>query len=193
VTGSVSGGGSTDTAVLTVSAPQPQSITFTSTQPSDATVDGTPYTVTAKGGGSGNPVTFGIDSSATSVCSLGSGNVVSFTTIGTCTIDANQAAGNGYSAALQVQQSFSVGPDPSLIPIINSITPTSGPPGTKVTITGSNLAGATVTFDGVTATVKKDSATKIVTKVPAGAKKGFIVVTTSVGGSTTSTKQFKVT
>ncbi len=78
-------------------------------------------------------------------------------------------------------------------PTIASFSPTSGPPGTKVTITGTNLSGAvSVTFNGASATIKKDTATKLKVKVPEGATTGKIKVTTSEG-SVTSTTKFKVT
>ncbi|HYM46177.1 MAG TPA: PKD domain-containing protein, partial [Solirubrobacteraceae bacterium] len=84
-----------------------QTIMFTSTAPGSATVGGPTYNVTATGGGSGNPVTFAIDATSGSVCTI-SGSTVSFTGVGTCTIDADQAGNPGYSAAPQAQQSFSV-------------------------------------------------------------------------------------
>jgi len=87
---------------------KPQAITFTSSAPSDAVVGGASYTPTASGGGSGNPVTFSIDPSSTAGCALSSG-AVSFTAVGTCVVDANQAGNTYYSAAAQVQQSFTVG------------------------------------------------------------------------------------
>jgi hypothetical protein len=78
-------------------------------------------------------------------------------------------------------------------PTITSFTPTSGPAGTVVTIKGTNLEGATsVTFNGKAATITKDTATKLKVKVPVGATKGTITVTTP-GGSVTSAKKFKVT
>jgi hypothetical protein len=83
-------------------------IAFTSTPPSDATVGGAPYTVVASGGVTGNPVVFSIDPASATVCSI-SGATVSFVGLGTCTIDANRAAGDGYPAALQAQQSVGVG------------------------------------------------------------------------------------
>ncbi len=64
--------------------------------------------MTAAGGASGNPVTFTVDPSSTSVCSI-AGAVVSFLAVGTCTIDANQAGGPGYSPAGQIQQVIAVG------------------------------------------------------------------------------------
>jgi hypothetical protein len=93
-------------AFLFTAAQTSQTISFTSTAPSNATVGGPTYTVSATAT-SGLPVSFTIDSTAMSVCSI-SGAVVSFNATGTCTIDANQAGNTTYAAAPQVQQSFSV-------------------------------------------------------------------------------------
>jgi hypothetical protein len=83
-----------------------QTITFTSTAPAAATVGGPTYTVTATAT-SGLPVTFTIDASATSVCSI-SGATVSFIGGGMCVIDANQAGNASYNPAPAVQQAFAV-------------------------------------------------------------------------------------
>jgi transcription elongation GreA/GreB family factor len=57
-----------------------------------------------------------------------------------------------------------------------------------VTITGQNLAGATkVAFNGLSATITSDTATKIVTQVPVGATKGYISVRTPAGTATSAT------
>ncbi len=84
-------------------APASQAITFTS-QPVDPSF-GTTYAVSASGGASGNPVTFG--SGAPSVCSV-TGSSVSFVGVGSCTIDANQAGNTNYLTAPQVPQTFGV-------------------------------------------------------------------------------------
>ena len=84
----------------------PQTITFTSSAPTNATVGGPTYTATATGGASGNAVTFSLDGTSTG-CSL-AGSTVSFTAAGTCKINANQAGDANWSAATQVQQSFTV-------------------------------------------------------------------------------------
>ena len=102
--------------VFGVSVLGSQTITFTSTAPSAVVVGGPGDTVTATGGASGNPVTFSIDASLTSGCSL-SGSTVSFGgPPGTCVIDANQAGNASYSPAAQAQQSFPVGPPYSFTP-----------------------------------------------------------------------------
>lgn len=72
-------------------------------------------TLTATGGGSGNPVVFTVDPSATSgACAVAgtNGATVNYTGTGSCVIDANQAAGNGFPVADQVQQSIGVRPAP---------------------------------------------------------------------------------
>jgi IPT/TIG domain len=79
------------------------------------------------------------------------------------------------------------------LPTITSFTPTAGPVGTTVTITGTNLTGATsVKFNGVSATITSNTATQIVTKVPTGATTGPITVTTPSGTATSATN-FTVT
>jgi hypothetical protein len=84
----------------------PQVITFTSTAPASPVPGGT-YNVTATGGDSGNPVTFSIDPVSIKVCSI-SGALVTFTSTGTCTIDASQAGTAQFLPAPQAQQSITV-------------------------------------------------------------------------------------
>ena len=80
----------------------------------------------------------------------------------------------------------------TVTPKISKLTPTSGAAGASVTIAGLNLSGATaVAFHGTRAAIVSDTATKIVTKVPAGATTGHVSVTTSAG-TATSTKIFTV-
>lgn len=74
-------------------------------------------------------------------------------------------------------------------PVISAFTPISGPAGTQVVITGSNLTGATsVTFGGIAATVfTVNSATQITATVPSGATSGSITVTTANGHASSAT------
>ncbi len=89
--------------------PDSQTVTFTSPAPTHAVVSGARYTPTATGGASGSPVIFTIDGTSTAgACSIASG-VVSFTGVGTCVVDANQAGNANYTAAPQVQQRIAVG------------------------------------------------------------------------------------
>jgi hypothetical protein len=83
-------------------------------------------------------------------------------------------------------------------PTITSFTPTCGPAGTSVTITGTNLldavnsAGA-VTFNTTTASsTSVVSATQITAFVPSGATTGKVKVDTGVGTAATSTADFTV-
>ena len=73
-------------------------------------------------------------------------------------------------------------PVPTLPPSITGLSVASGAPGTAVTITGANLAGATVSIGGVAANAGNNSGTQIFTSVPTNATVGVgsIVVTTSV-------------
>jgi IPT/TIG domain-containing protein len=78
-------------------------------------------------------------------------------------------------------------------PTITSFTPTSGPVGTNVTITGTNLTGVTsVKFNGLAATFTTSTATSVTATVPTGATTGKVSVTTGVG-TATSTADFTVT
>lgn len=78
-------------------------------------------------------------------------------------------------------------------PTVTSASPSSGKVGTPVTITGTNLTGATqLTFGGVPATgFQVTSPTTITATVPTGAGSGAIAVVTP-GGNASSTTPFKV-
>jgi hypothetical protein len=79
-------------------------------------------------------------------------------------------------------------------PCITSFTPTTGNPGTVVTLTGAGFTGATaVTFGGVAATTfTATSNTELTATVPTAAVTGPIVVTTPAGSATSATN-FTVT
>ena len=100
---------------MTVNSPTPQSITFTSTPSGSIVVGSPPYTVTATGGGSGNPVTFSIDAASTvSACTI-SGSTVSFIGAGLWIVDGNQAGDTSYSAAPVAEQYIAIGQGPQAI------------------------------------------------------------------------------
>lgn len=81
----------------------------------------------------------------------------------------------------------------SAAPTITSFSPTGGPVGTKVTITGTNFTGTTgVAFAGTSAQFTVVSDTSLTATVPGSAATGTITVT-APGGSATSTTAFTVT
>jgi Tol biopolymer transport system component len=128
---------------------QPQTITFTSTAPSDAVYNGPTYTVAASAT-SGLAVTFG--SSTPAVCTV-SGSTVSFVGVGTCIVTADQAGNANYAAAPQVTQSFAVSQ------ASQTITFTSSPPsdavynGPTYTVAATATSGLAVTFGSSTPAV----------------------------------------
>ena len=76
---------------------------------------------------------------------------------------------------------------------ITGLAPASGPVGTSVTITGTGFTGATdVSFNGVSATFKVVTDSKITATVPAGATTGLVSVTTP-NGTVQSPTAFTVT
>jgi len=139
--GDVNFGPSTSSVVNQVVNQASQTITFTSTAPVGAAVGGTTYTVTATAS-SGLTVALSIDASAASVCSL-AGSTVSFTGVGNCVIDANQAGDANYTPALQVQQSFSVGKGSQTISFTSTAPAAAAVGGSTYTVTATSSAGLT--------------------------------------------------
>lgn len=76
-------------------------------------------------------------------------------------------------------------------PTITSFTPASGVVGAEVTITGTNLTDATVSFNGAAVSNPTVTATSITATVPAGAITGPIIVSTA-GGKAYSATSFTV-
>jgi uncharacterized protein (TIGR03437 family) len=77
-------------------------------------------------------------------------------------------------------------------PSITKFAPTTVKPGASFTITGKDLMGATkVEVNGMKATFKVVSSTKITAKVPAKAKSGKVTVVTK-GGTAVSSAMLKV-
>lgn len=136
----------------------PQTIVFTSAAPANAIVGGPTYTPTATGGASGNPVIFTIDTGAASVCSISAG-VVSFITVGTCVINADQAGNATYLAASQ-QQSFDVKSN-------QTISFTSSAPVNALAGEGTYTPTATAT-SGLTVTFTIDPTASSVCSISAG-------------------------
>lgn len=90
------------------------------------------------------------------------------------TIANNDSDENAYTFAIEGTGSCDTA-------IVNTITPTSGPVGTEVTITSSNgltnnLSGALVSFNSISSTVTQISNTQIKAIVPTGATSGTLLV-----------------
>ena len=100
----------------------------------------------------------------------------------------------GASCALLLIVLFAASSVAAAAPTISSLSPTSGPVGTLVTIAGSGFGSSqgssTVTFNGTTAAPTSWSATSIKVPVPTGATTGNVVV--KVSGSTSNKVAFTV-
>jgi IPT/TIG domain len=165
------------------SPPTVSGFTPTSGQPNTA------VTITGTNLSGATGVTFGGASAAFSVDSSTRITAIVPQNAATGHISVTTGAGTAVSS-----NTFTVtSPPPPPTPTITSFSPTSGTPGTSVTITGTNLTGATsVVFHGVEAVYNVLSSTRIQTVVPAGSSTGTLSVTTP-GGSATSPSPFVVT
>jgi subtilisin family serine protease len=132
----ISGSGS-----FTLSSPSnkaPQSIDFSAIpdQPANATV-----ALSASGGGSGNPVVFGV---ASGPATITGGNQLSFTGAGDVTVTANQAGDDNHDPAPQVSQSFTVAKAPATVTLGSLAHTYDGTP--KAASATTDPVGKTVTF-----------------------------------------------
>ncbi|MEI7832987.1 MAG: IPT/TIG domain-containing protein [bacterium] len=108
-------------------------------------------------------------------------NVVYPAAVGTHVFTAKSGRVNG--TKLEASASVRVNAPPT----ITALNPTTGVAGNTMTITGTNLAGATaVTFNGTAAEFTVVNGTTITTTVPSGATTGPIAVTVPGGGTVTS-------
>lgn len=82
------------------------------------------------------------------------------------------------------------------MPVITSVEPRSGPPGTVVTIMGNNFSNKghenTTTLSGATLAVRSASTTRIQAVIPVGAKTGNITVQVYNAGQATAPQSFTV-
>jgi hypothetical protein len=82
-------------------------------------------------------------------------------------------------------------PAVSLAPRITGLSNSSGAALTNVTITGTNLTGATVRLNGKSAVIVSNNGTQLVFRVPTGVSSGVVTVLTSKGSA--SSARFTVT
>jgi uncharacterized repeat protein (TIGR03803 family) len=123
----------------------------------------------------GTPATPSVKAGTYLTAVVPSGATTGFVTIATSNV------------SLQSNKIFRVNPQ------IKSFTPTSGPVGTVVTITGVSLTQTTrVSLGGKTAAFTVISDKQVTTTVPAGAKTGKIAIATA-GGTATSAGTFTLT
>ena len=100
------GGNSIRQGTLNCTDPAPQTVTFSTTAPSNPVV-GQTYTPTASStGGSGNPVVVSIAAASAGVCTIAAG-VVTFNHPGSCVVQADQAGNNDFAPG-SAQQSITV-------------------------------------------------------------------------------------
>lgn len=117
---------------------------------------------------------------------LTNNNTTITTTVPTGATTGNVEVDTGDGVAVSTAV-FTVG----AVPTITLVAPLTGIVTTAVTITGTNLADATVLFNETEATLDTNTATEITTTVPAGATTGVIHITTAYG--TVDSASFEVT
>ena len=129
-----------------------QTISFTSSAPATAKFGGT-YNVAATSM-SGLTVTFAIDATSSTVCSLG-GSLVSFIGVGTCTINADQSGNANYAPAPQKPQTFTVSPANQTINFTSTapLGATLGDPDYTVTATASSSLAVLLSIDASSSAV----------------------------------------
>lgn len=155
---------------------------------------GCPVSITGINPTSGPPGTIvtltGTNFTGTSAVTYNSVAVSSYTVINPTTIEATIPAGTvvGTTATFTVTQGCDVTSSSTFTvtcPVtVTSFSPTSGPEGTLVTITGTDFTGATsVTFNGISASYTIVNATTITATVPSVAVTGKIAVTKGCTGT----------
>jgi predicted extracellular nuclease len=133
---------STSTVLTQVVNKADQFITFGALP--DKTYGDPPFTVSATGGGSGNPVSFGASGNCTS--SGTNGSTITITGAGSCTVTASQAGDGNYNPAPDVGQSFAIAKADQTIAFAALPDKTYGDPPFTVSATGGGSANQ-VTFN----------------------------------------------
>jgi Domain of unknown function (DUF5666)/IPT/TIG domain len=172
VTNSAGTGTSPTSFIVQTAAP-----TISSFTPASGAV-GTTVTLTGTNFSGASLVMFNLVPAAYSVVSNTSITATVPSGASTGTITVTNALGTGTSAT-----SFTVIP----LPTITTFSPTSGAPGTTVTLTGTGFTGASVTFSGILASfIGVISDTSMTAVVPIGASTGAIGVTNMAGSGISS-------
>jgi hypothetical protein len=175
------GTGSASSASNSATPIASQTITFA--QPATQSFGSTPtLTATATSG-----LTVAFTSATTGVCTITSGGALTFVTTGTCTINADQAGNGAFSAAPQVQRSFTVA---AVLPGAPTIgTATAGNAQASVTFTapaftgGAAITSYTVTANPGGATGTGAASPIVVTGLTNGSSYTFTVTATNSAGT----------
>jgi serine/threonine protein kinase len=167
-------------------APRPPHPVVTGISPaSGAAAGGTSVTITGTGLSGASGVSFG---GAAGMITGDSGTRITVKSPpgkGTVTVTVTAPGGNVTAGEFSYKAASSP-PPPTPSPVVSGISPASGPTagGTSVSITGTNLSGATgVSFGSAGGSITADSSTKITATSPAGTGTADITVTTPGGTS----------
>jgi uncharacterized repeat protein (TIGR01451 family) len=168
--------------------PVPQAISFT---PPTLGVVGQSATLSATGGGSGNPVVFSVDAaSGAGVCSATGtdGAVLDYTQAGTCVIDASQAGNASYAAAPTLTASIVVDQVPAFTVDSPPPTATAGQPYTYTFVASGVPAPVLALAAGAPSWLTIDPTTGALSGTPPTGTTSFAysVVATNVAGSATA-------
>ena len=192
ITCPVPSGATTGSVIVTVSGDASNGVSFTVTphitslSPTSGP-GGTKVTISGTTFGSSQGSSTVMFDNATATCSSWTATSLSCTvpttTTGNVVVTVSGQASNGVSFTVTAS------------PTISSVSPTSGITGATVTITGTNFGSSqgtsTVTFNGVTCSVKSWSATSVTCPVPSKATTGSVIVT--VSGDASNGVSFTVT
>ena len=157
-----------------VPAPSPQTITFTSSAPSNAIYLGSSYQVSATAS-SGLPVTFTVSGT----CTL-SGSTVAMAGAGTCTVYANQSGSSAYLAAPQVQQTFSIAKQSQTITFPDAGNHDKDDPPFPLSATSSSGLAVTYTVDPSSASICSVSGNMV---TPLGERGDCVVYANQAGNA----------
>jgi hypothetical protein len=159
----------------------------TQISPTSGTIaGGTQVTITGTGLDGATGVRFGA-TAATIVSNTATQIVATSPARPAGTVDVTVTTAGGTSAAVAADQYTYF--NPAAVPTVTQVSPTSGPAGggTRVTITGTGLAGATsVKFGTTAATIVSNNATRVVAKSPVHVA-GTVHVTVTTPGGTSNT------
>jgi hypothetical protein len=121
-----------------------QVVTFTSVAPTAVQVQGTAYSPSASSS-AGLPVVLAVGTQSSAICTISSGTV-SFQSVGTCVLNANQGGNVNYNAAAQVQQAFSVSQGSQIISFTSAAPTSAQVAGLTYTVAATASSGLVVSF-----------------------------------------------